>query len=121
MKKYFLVLFVLFVIYNSNPIKVGAAIVVVPNSNNSTGCIAGLSCLSLTDVIFNVINYITIILTGLFVLMVLVGGVMMMTLTPAEKQEEGKEVVKWAVIGAVVSILAWTVFNAIRWVLVVGF
>ncbi len=75
--------------------------------------VPGLSDKPIWEVINDAIIYISWILAGLFILMIIIGAIMMMTLSAAEQQEKGKETIKWAIIGAVVSMLSWTIFQII--------
>jgi hypothetical protein len=64
-------------------------------------------------VINNVIKYISIILTGLFVLMMLIGAVFYMVFSATDKKDMGMDIIKASIFAGILALLSWVVWSVI--------
>lgn len=69
----------------------------------------GLGTADLKTTVINVIQWVLGILALVAVIMIIIGGVMLMTPTNEEKAEKAKKVITAAVIGLIVVLLAWAI------------
>ncbi len=82
---------------------------------------SGLSTSSDAGAIINdVIAYITAILAGLFVLMMLIGSIMYMVYSDTEKKQKGMTLIQSAIIAAIIALLSYAVWAILENVLGVG-
>lgn len=69
----------------------------------------GLGTSDLKATVINVIQWVLGILALVCVIMIIIGGVMLMTPTSEEKAEKAKKTITAAVIGLIVVLLAWAI------------
>jgi TRAP-type C4-dicarboxylate transport system permease small subunit len=95
----------------------GLGLIFMPNivmaatsySIENIGSSIGLGTSDLKHTVVNIIQWVLGILALVCVVMIIIGGVMLMTPTSEEKAEKAKKIITGAVIGLIVVLLAWAV------------
>ena len=80
-----------------------------PLSIEDIGGTLGLGTADLKATVINILQWVLGILALVCVVMIIIGGVMLMTPTSEEKAEKAKKIITGAVIGLIVVLLAWAI------------